>query len=221
MTYSVSLQTHSEDEWIPTSCGDTEDAEIPSNNKQDGRGGRQTTVFDQSSDEGALDTEQQATNEEHAQHVSKRKRSDPSQWQRSKEKVQRWLSKTQPTISKCRCQCNKKIAEEMYKNVFKNFVAMNHSEQNIYLRGCINLEITKRHINKNKPRHVFTYTVLLNNQKIEICQKIFLEMQAIKRDRLRKKFLIENLTTYEIFEDNIKIRKIEFQKLYSKKSIIS
>lgn len=133
-------------------------------------------------------------------HSDKKRRSDPSQWRRSKKKVERRLARRQLHIPTCRCKCKDKISEEIYNKTFKSFQNMNHNEQNIYLRGCISLGNAKRHVNKNKQqRKVFIYNVLVNTKKIDVCQKMFLHLHGIKRDRLKKKILnfeVEDVRDY-------------------------
>lgn len=91
-------------------------------------------------------------------------------------------------MPECRCKCKSKFNSDSYKKIYESFQILNHSEQNLYLRGCINSKPAARHINKNKtPRNVFQYIVISNQKSITVCQKFFLAMHGIKRDRLRKK----------------------------------
>lgn len=117
------------------------------------------------------------------------RRSHPERWKRNQLKLQKLKHLKRKAIPACRCKCSSKLTVEEQEIIFNKFTnLLNYNEQNIYLRGCLQQAINKRHINKNKtPRKVFKYVVTSGKTSIDVCQNAFLAIHGIKRDRLRKK----------------------------------
>lgn len=137
------------------------------------------------------DTQGLVTKDDTQGMVTKRRRLDPGNWERNKKKLQRKNSMTAGEIPSCRCKCAEKVPKADFDKIFLNFKnLLHHNEQNLYLRGCIRSVPAARSRNKNKvPRSVFKYSVTVNKKSISVCQKFFLSLHGIKRDRLRKKVL--------------------------------
>lgn len=125
--------------------------------------------------------------------VGKKKRSCPKQWKKNQEKEKRLKKHRMREIPNCRCQCCNKITKTQAKKLFNKFINLtSHTEQNVYLQGCVKEEIPKRHRPRNRhnrPRRVFKYVLDLIDINITVCAKAFLAIHGLKRDRLKEKVL--------------------------------
>lgn len=95
-------------------------------------------------------------------------------------------------IKNCRCKCKEKLTATAVNAIFERFINLSsHTEQNIYLQGCLKEQIPKRFRprkdQKIRDRRVFKYYLTVKNKAIEVCQQAFLAVHGIKRDRLQCK----------------------------------
>ncbi|KAJ2950010.1 hypothetical protein O0L34_g11347 [Tuta absoluta] len=123
----------------------------------------------------------------------KKKRRTPKLWARKKAQEERLKDHTRRNIPNCRCKCRNKISEQEAEKIFQKFINLDtHTEQNIYLQGCVKEEVPKRFRPRQKgsrPRRCFLYTLKLKKKDITVCCSAFLAVHDIKRDRLKKKVL--------------------------------
>lgn len=116
----------SEDEWLPSETERLSDH-------------TDTSVANIIEDEASTSQENKEEDEiEQEQTPKRRRKSDPGQWKRNKEKEHRKNSKKIGEMPLCRCKCAEKISKAEYEKIFSDFKNLaNHNEENIYLRGCI------------------------------------------------------------------------------------
>lgn len=97
-------------------------------------------------------------------------------------------------INDYRCKCKDKLTRKTMVAINKKIVNFeNHSQQNIYLQGCLEEIVPTRFRPRTevksdaRNRRVFKYYVTFKGKKIELCQQAFLAVHGIKRDRLKCK----------------------------------
>lgn len=123
----------------------------------------------------------------------KKKRKTPKLWTRNKAKEERLKDHEMREIPNCRCKCKTKINRKEAKEIFEKFTNMSsHTEQNIYLQGCIKEDASKRFRPRRRHarnRRVFSYMLNIQKKSMTVCSSTFLAIHGIKRDRLKKKVL--------------------------------
>lgn len=93
-------------------------------------------------------------------------------------------------VCRCKRNCNSKITVDQRKAAFTSFFNLNsHTQQNIFIRGCVASKIVERHRPRNdnpKPRfHTFSYSIRIPDQgDITVCKKYFLDTYHISNKQL-------------------------------------
>lgn len=124
----------------------------------------------------------------------KKRKSRPATWKRNKIIKQNLKKHKMRDIPDCRCECKKKIKIHEAKEIFNKFINLkSHTEQNIYLQGCLQETVPNRFrprkklLSEIRNRRVFKYFVKTKNKSMEVCQKTFLSIHGIKKERLQFK----------------------------------
>ena len=101
----------------------------------------------------------------------------------------------QQLIIECRCNCYFFFSPEERSKIFQTFNRLkDHSTQNTYLQGCVQVKLSDRIRKKprqenGKQRKSFTYSVTCERKTIYVCQAAFLGLIGIKKSRLKRKVL--------------------------------
>ena len=103
------------------------------------------------------------------------------------------LERKQPIIE-CRCNCYSFFSPEEQTKIFQTFNCLkDHSTQNTYLQGCVQVKpsdrIRRPRQENGKQRKSFTYSVTCERKTIYVCQAAFLGLHGIKKSRLKRKVL--------------------------------
>ncbi len=84
---------------------------------------------------------------------------------------------------KCRPNCQVTLTQQEKEDIFRSFYSLaTHTEQNLYLRGCVSFPSGQRLHNE--------YYVNTGGRSQRICLKYFLSLHGIALSRLRKKVSI-------------------------------
>lgn len=104
----------------------------------------------------------------------------------------------------CPLKCFEKVNEENRNNVFKIFYEIGtKNEQDIYLQGQIQVCGVQRRTTNNAPGNEkrtrsYTHFVKIGGKNIKVCQKAFLSIHSISKQRLQRiKVLLSNNQTPE------------------------
>ena len=103
------------------------------------------------------------------------------------------LERKQPIIE-CRCNCYSFFSLEEQTKIFQTFNRLkDHSTQNTYLQGCVQVKpsdrIRRPRQENEKQQKSFTYSVTCERKTIYVCQAAFLGLHGIKKSRLKRKVL--------------------------------
>ncbi|XP_072941532.1 uncharacterized protein [Epargyreus clarus] len=123
----------------------------------------------------------------------KKRTSRPESWKKNLTKKKNVKNHVRREIPKCRCKCKEKLSEKEADSIFNKFIGLSsHTNQNVYLQGCLQetnplrFRPTKSPT-KARPRKVFKYHVSLKKRVVVLCQQAFLAIHGIKRERLQRK----------------------------------
>lgn len=127
-----------------------------------------------------------------------------------------------PVLFRCALNCFNKLSAKRRKSVFDKFYNLpTKDEQDIYLQGLIEAVTVKRKSEAgNSRRNNSFFIVIIDMDRVKVCQNIFLSLHACGRKRLAriKRLLVQGATpkdkrghnpkTHAISEHgNIKIRQ--------------
>jgi hypothetical protein len=119
----------------------------------------------------------------------KKRRRYPETWPRNIKPKEAVHSHARKNIANCRCKCSDKLSERMQVQIHNKFnLLQTHTEQNVYLQGCVHSTLTQRRrvrgaASVRTARRTFEYKV----ENITICLQAFLAIHGIKRGRLTAK----------------------------------
>ena len=105
------------------------------------------------------------------------------------------IPERQQPIIECRCNCYSFFSPKEQTKIFQTFNRLkDHSTQNTYLQGCVQVKasdrITRRLRQENgRQQKSFTYSVTCERKTIYVCQAAFLCLHGIKKSRLKRKVL--------------------------------
>lgn len=123
----------------------------------------------------------------------KKKKSKPKTWIKNQNTLKLLRNHQMRAIPDCRCDCKTKLSKKDRKLLFTKFISLStHTEQNIYLQGCIKEELPQRFRPRKaqgRARRVFKYVVDVTGRNVVVCATAFYAIFDIKRDRLKKKVL--------------------------------
>lgn len=128
----------------------------------------------------------------------KKKTREPGNWKKNIAKKKNVKNHIRREIPTCRCKCKEKLSEKEAISIFDKFISFSsHTDQNIYLQGCLQETNPARFRptkspTKARPRKVFKYHVSLKKRTVELCQQAFLAIHGIKRERLQRKVQQKN-----------------------------
>ncbi|CAH0720700.1 unnamed protein product, partial [Brenthis ino] len=125
---------------------------------------------------------------------SRKRKARPETWEKNKIIKNNLKRHVFQSIPDCRCNCRKKLNERAARSVFERFINFqSHTEQNMYLQSCLQELAPQRSRPRNsgretsRSRRVFKYFVNTRNRTVELCQKAFVSIHGIKKDRLESK----------------------------------
>lgn len=76
--------------------------------------------------------------EEEVKKKGKKRSRKPQNWKKNVAKIENVKNHVRREIPKCRCKCKEKLSEKEIDNIFNKFINLSsHTNQNIYLQGCL------------------------------------------------------------------------------------